>query len=627
MKSKFRFSTLALSFATIALSSQVMAQQFSQTIIFGDSLSDTGRLKSMVADTHPEIAAKLQNSFTVNPSKVWSQILAESYGTTANPNTKTDPKGTNYAVGSARASQNVDWNGLVTSIPTINQQVMTHLAQKQGKADSDALYAVWIGANDLNALGSAADPQAYLAKVGKDTATAVATLDATGAKYILVPNIPDLSLTPRVSGLNNPATSAQVKTATSYYNSGLYTGLNGLKANVIPANTFALLQEVVANPKGFGFTNVSGVACSKLPKRTTTVEDALSTSLACTTNDLANAGDANTYLFADDIHPAVRTHKILGQYYRSIIEAPAQIAAVSDGVIASGQRQQQSINRRLDTLNSQQNNWWIDGNVAQAQDANSKTDGVAPQVTIGTDIAKNNSNIGLYVSYANQTQQPKADQKNQADVESLGLGLYHRYQNNGYQLNLQAGVNRLDIDTQRQVAWGGAERSHQAHGTGLQLNATVRGSYGIQQDKMTYRPYIGVNYQHVKVGTLAENNPTLSTALRYKSHTAQSVQGEVGLNADYQLSEKTTAYAGVGYQRELADQDKNITATLTSIPEYSKGFTLPVASKLKKEQVSLQLGAKSQLSPALSLNAGVAAQLAGSEQHNYAGFVGLQGKF
>ena len=82
------------------------------------------------------------------------------------------------------------------NIASAKTQTNNYLANN--KIDSNGLYVVWAGANDL--LAASADPtnaQAIiLGAVGSQVNT-IKTLKDNGANYILVPNIPDVGLTPR----------------------------------------------------------------------------------------------------------------------------------------------------------------------------------------------------------------------------------------------------------------------------------------------------------------------------------------------------------------------------------------------------------------------------------------------
>jgi phospholipase/lecithinase/hemolysin len=64
--------------------------------------------------------------------------------------------GSNYAAGGARVA--VDSTGALGAVPSLATQVGNYLASTGGKADPNALYTVWGGANDLFAVAAGANP-------------------------------------------------------------------------------------------------------------------------------------------------------------------------------------------------------------------------------------------------------------------------------------------------------------------------------------------------------------------------------------------------------------------------------------------------------------------------------------
>src|SRR3546814_13543376 len=85
--------------------------------------------------------------------------------------------------------------------------------------------------------------------------TIVGTLQAAGAQYVLVPNLPDIGLTPSFRA-GGAAAMGQGTALAAAYNDARFGGLaaNGLR--VIPVDTFHFLQAVVADPGFYGFANV-----------------------------------------------------------------------------------------------------------------------------------------------------------------------------------------------------------------------------------------------------------------------------------------------------------------------------------------------------------------------------------
>src|SRR5690606_28518073 len=150
-------------------------------------------------------------------------------------------------------------------IPSLATQMNNYLAANGGSADPNALYTVWGGANDVFAV--VADPTQAQAIIGGAVTAQigiVGTLQAAGAQYVLVPNLPDIGITPSFRA-GGAAAMGQGTALAAAYNDALFGGLaaNGLR--VIPVDTFHFLQEVVADPGLYGFANVTSgaAACSR----------------------------------------------------------------------------------------------------------------------------------------------------------------------------------------------------------------------------------------------------------------------------------------------------------------------------------------------------------------------------
>lgn len=79
----------------------------------------------------------------------------------------------------------------------MRNQITNYLASTGGRADPNALYTVWGGANDIfAALASPTTAQAAITQAATDLVGEVARLRAAGAQTILVPTLPDIGVTP-----------------------------------------------------------------------------------------------------------------------------------------------------------------------------------------------------------------------------------------------------------------------------------------------------------------------------------------------------------------------------------------------------------------------------------------------
>lgn len=81
--------------------------------------------------------------------------------------------------------------------------------------------------------------------------------------------------------------------------------------------------------------------------------------LACNERALVEKNANETYVFADDIHPSGRTHRILAQYYQSLIDSPAQMASIVGQLSQSGVVNHQNLYRQLNTLDNGSSSVWL----------------------------------------------------------------------------------------------------------------------------------------------------------------------------------------------------------------------------------------------------------------------------
>ncbi|HET9762047.1 MAG TPA: autotransporter outer membrane beta-barrel domain-containing protein, partial [Casimicrobiaceae bacterium] len=96
--------------------------------------------------------------------------------------------------------------------------------------------------------------------------------------------------------------------------------------DVIRLNDFLLLDEAIANPAAFGLSNVTTPACT------------IPISVLCTPATLVAPNAAQTFLFADGVHPTTAGHQILADYAASVIEAPQKIALLAETPLRSSRR-------------------------------------------------------------------------------------------------------------------------------------------------------------------------------------------------------------------------------------------------------------------------------------------------
>lgn len=243
-----------------------------QLYVFGDSLSDTGTVFRATGGVYPPNPPYFQGRYS--NGRVWVEYLADYLELSAE-------QIKNFAYGGAMIVS--DRNSLV---PGLLSQVQS-FTQANRSINPNALYVLWAGANDY--LQGTTNTTLLV----DTTAKAISTLAETGAKKILVANLPDLGQLPAT---RNTANANDLSRLTQTHNLGLRRSLKQLNQQyphlqllTLDANT--LYHQAIAQPSTFGFTNVT--------------QSCLSGSQSC--------GKPNQFLFWDSIHPTTTAHQALAK--------------------------------------------------------------------------------------------------------------------------------------------------------------------------------------------------------------------------------------------------------------------------------------------------------------------------
>lgn len=219
-----------------------------QFIVFGDSFLDAGNVQAAIgpAFTNPNLGY-WQGRFSDGPT--WIDLL--SYAQFGQPSRASLLGGTNFAVGGARGSgDDVRPQGTVPGLTSQLGVFGQYLAQTGQTFDTDALYVINFGNNDVNyiqALGDPTDPDFNPALIPGVQAAyvnnmvgAVVTLSGLGAKNILLAGVP------------NPT-----EPEGQLLQSLLTTGLNAVQpalgsTNLLRLDYFSYFLGVAADPAAFG---------------------------------------------------------------------------------------------------------------------------------------------------------------------------------------------------------------------------------------------------------------------------------------------------------------------------------------------------------------------------------------
>jgi phospholipase/lecithinase/hemolysin len=306
-----------LGLALLLTSSVASAGPFSSIVVMGDSLSDMGNVfratsaapGSAIPVSPPYFQGRFSNGV------MWIEDLATALGLQITPSLA---GGTNFAFGGAKTGpdlRDLFQRDIGIVIPSLRTQVTTYRLTlldptltdptRMRPAPADALYVVWGGANDLRDAIQQGTQGASPAQIAGDAVgnivDVIRTLQSFGAIYFLVPNLPDLGLTPQQVALGLPA--MQLGTALSTeFNRALEPALQQLETafqvQIARLDIAARFQEVTANPQQFGVTNVTEACLSG---------DPFTPGAVCATPD--------SYIFWDAIgHPTAVAQALIADF-------------------------------------------------------------------------------------------------------------------------------------------------------------------------------------------------------------------------------------------------------------------------------------------------------------------------
>lgn len=259
---------------------QQPAPTFSQIVLFGDSLSDTGNVRNRTnsvsgglvdfpSHTFNYSNGRFTNDNDTDPSAhlylgVWHEQLAQTF-LTRSPAVNSLGGGTNYAFGGATTKNGTHEEVAVTTpfgdvtitIDDIGKQMDDYLAANT--VDPDALYIVWGGGNDLFDDDSAANVSATAARAS----ALMSRLALAGAQYIMVPNVPPLGDIPKYA--TNSAKVISLNAASADYRDELNAALDarltalaaqGFMPTVYRVDAWTNTVRVMTYPARYGFTDV-----------------------------------------------------------------------------------------------------------------------------------------------------------------------------------------------------------------------------------------------------------------------------------------------------------------------------------------------------------------------------------
>ncbi|PZD64485.1 autotransporter domain-containing esterase [Pantoea ananatis] len=651
----FPVSLVAL--ATVsALTTPLPAMAWDSLTVFGDSLSDTGNVGRFT-----------YNSAT-NP--LYDEILARQAGLTLQPSSQ---GGSNYAAGGAVA------------VPAINSQFNTqdqvarYLASTNGRADPNGLYIHWIGGNDLAA--AVALPPLATTLIDNSAGAAVSQVKAllnAGAGTVIVPTVPNVGATPALieailqpfsaaavsaafQSLDAAATpnsaarqqaiqaafnqaagqlsgvpavrdllaqqlfaawqqlSAQAAALTARYNQLEENALANTQGNIVRVDINGLFSEVIDNPAVYGLSNTAGMAC---PPGTSSVD--------CTSSTAGFSSQQN-YLFADRLHPSPAVHAIIADYIQSILDAPAQVAVLTQAPLAMLHDMHNTLDGHLQQQRKQPieaGQFTVFGGYA-GQHARNKndvfndgdTDTANLSVGIGYQLSES-WQAGALLSTASQRQHPsdRYDYRLRGNMVALWsqLQLMDR-------LWLNADVHYADLDydaIERRITLGPATRTEQGSSGGKLMGLRVQTGWDLPLGEViTTGPVASYALDYVQANAYQERGDS-SSAMRFSDQTRHAQIGAAGWRIDTK-GLWINPWAQVSYNHQFGDTDSAVSAGLKST---RTSFRRTSAGQ-DKDWVDMAVGANVPFGETVTAFAAVSTVVGARDYHDVTWNLGLSARF
>lgn len=291
--------------------------RYESFFVFGDSLSDPGNAYFMSGNEWP-ISPPYAQRFS--NGRVAAELLADRLGITMTP---AAAGGTNFAVGGATTGlKNYNFEvGSPAGLPAafensgISAQVAGFLAAAPEFDPNGSLFMLWGGPNDIFlGLAQSSNMSAVIGDAIANLSTSILTLAGAGAIDFLVPNMPNLALTP--FGLAQSEANRNALNAISLgFNDALAQALAQVRSLAPTLNLFefdvaSFLQNVLFDPAAYGFTNV--------------------------TETCFLAASCDSYLFFDPVHPTTAAHALLAKGFAQRIPEPSLPSLLLVALLAAG---------------------------------------------------------------------------------------------------------------------------------------------------------------------------------------------------------------------------------------------------------------------------------------------------
>jgi phospholipase/lecithinase/hemolysin/cyclophilin family peptidyl-prolyl cis-trans isomerase/Ca2+-binding RTX toxin-like protein len=256
---------------------------YTNLVIFGDSLSDTGNAYKLSGNTFP---APPNYQGRISNGLIWVDYFAPDLQFT-------NQSIQNYAFIGANTGISNTFNQI--TVPGLLTQIQEFQTVNANSIGEDGLYVIWAGANDF--LNIPSDITQAVTDAVNNIGSAITTLAGLGAKEIVIGNLTDLGSLPGIIADNNVDNARAISIG---FNTALTQALNNLEIalniDLVLVDIFGLSTAVQTNPTNYKFTNITQPLITA-----------------------SNLVDPDQYAFWDTIHPSTRLHQLVTDTFENIL--------------------------------------------------------------------------------------------------------------------------------------------------------------------------------------------------------------------------------------------------------------------------------------------------------------------
>ncbi|BFM14524.1 esterase EstA [Maricurvus nonylphenolicus] len=593
------------------VSADAISSPYSELIVFGDSLLDSGQYVDPAAPgsglrfTEPDV---LGVTGQVNTQRL-AELLGLGY---LGPSTPLDTDvvvGTNYAVGGNRTdeilSSIVDVDGSVVigaKLGGLGINTRNGYLVDNPRIDGNTLVVISGGANDI--FQGAVTDAISAGIAANNLRVGMEALSEAGANYIMYVTLPTFEYLPLATTLSaTPGAAEALVGALDLFQVAAYEALRNTSANIIPIDLATLTTEILQNPESYGFANLG----SEL--YTTCYRSVFTGGAPCVENTTYGINSANPdpskLLFDDAVHPTSAFHQILGDLSFSLLQAPAEVSQLprmaANAVHSNISRLQQQLRvlprgdagtiGKWELLTNLEAGEIKYRNNFSAADAEQSHDMGSIGIRYGIDSRWSG---GVMLDIFNDELKTGSSKY---PMKGYGLMAFGQYHHQNWFLDIMAGVAHVDFnDVERGIQLGQHHRTETGSTDGSVYSFATEAIYNLAPDisQFSYGPRVNFRYLRSEVDGYSEKSQR-STSLRFYDQTQESLTSEIGAFMRFVTpNNKLTINTEVGLRHEYHDDAEMLRMSSRSLNLNS--YELPGVQQDSDDELSLSISAGYRLS-------------------------------